>query len=125
MIITKSKLPKGFTYPLKSSLLKNSLEAAGISLPVTLRYETNAELVVASYFFPRTWEDYEKIHINSGSVKSRDSVQAREHLDNIVIPEFIVWLNGNLKSPDNSSKYTGHNSAQWISPRIGYTKKGF
>ena len=118
MEITKNKLPKGSTYPLKSSLLKVALEASDINLPVTLCYEDSADLFVAHYFFPRTWEDFEKINIFSGSVSSRDSEEAIEHLESRVIPEFITWLSEYVNAPENSSKYTGHNSVKWSSPQF-------
>ena len=124
MDIKKHKLPKGFTYPLKSSLVESTLKKVGIELPVTLYYESDAELLVATYYFPRTWEDYEKIVLFSGSVSSRNSEEARQHLENNVLPEFTSWISGFHNLPENSSVYTGDTCVQWVSPSISYTKKG-
>ena len=118
MEITKHKLPKGFTYPLKSSLLQAACEDNGIELPITLRYHPDANLFVADYFFPSTWQDYERISILSGSVISHDSLDAREHMSKSVIPGFIDWVDELINLPENSSKFTGHIFARWTCPKI-------
>ncbi len=118
MEITKHKLPRGFTYPLKSSLLQAACEDIGIELPITLRYRPDANLFVGHYFFPATWQDYECINILSGAVNSHKSLYAREHMSKSVIPGFIAWVDELIKLPENSSKFTGHHFARWTYPKI-------
>lgn len=122
MIITKEKLPKGSTYPLRSSFLENALEAAGVTIPVSLRYAADSELLLARYVLPATWEDYESINIESGAVSSRNSMEAKEFLESTIVPEFILWVDEHLKLPENSSRFTGHLFLKWTCQKIMYSR---
>ena len=116
MNITKNKLPKGFTYPLSSGLLEESLVTEEFTAPVTLRYSADSQLLMARFYLRRPWECFERFVLSSGAVNSRDSVRAKEHLAKSVVPEFTAWAHEIVNLPANSSRFTGQQFLQWKCP---------
>jgi hypothetical protein len=102
MHIEKSKIPKGLSYPLKSSVLANALNAACITVQVHLIYNSRNNFFEAFYWLPNENVDHDRFYIRTGSVASQDSMKAKDHMESIVIPEFIKWANDILSLPDNS-----------------------
>ena len=105
MHIEKEKLPKGFTYPLKSSLFKCATDKAEITTYMSLNYSINSILFEAYYWLPNSIVDYDRFYIRTGAVESPDSKKAREYLDRYVIPDFIVWSREILNLPSNSPRF--------------------
>ena len=104
MDIEKGKLPKGLSYPLKSSALSNALEAADISVSIHLIYEANQLFFEAFYWLPNDNVEYDRFYIRTGAVKSEHAKLARTEMGNHVIPEFIKWAKEILSLPQNSPK---------------------
>ena len=104
MDIEKSKLPKDLSYPLKSSVLENSLESAGIDVNIHLLYKGSHQFFEAFYWLPNENVDYDRFYIRTGAVKSSDVRKAKAYMENQVIPEFIKWANEIVKLPNNSPK---------------------
>ena len=102
MEIEKSKLPKGLSYPLKSSALAGALESAGIFVNVHLIYCINNSLFEAFYWLPNANVEHDRFYIRTGSVSSQSSANAKNHIESVVIPEFIEWANYILSLPSNS-----------------------
>lgn len=104
MKIDKDKLPKGLTYPLKSSLFSELLEAAGIRANVHLIFSMNHESFEASYWLPNENVKYDRFYIRTGPVESEESIKAREYMESNAIPEFIKWASYLFSLPSNSRK---------------------
>jgi len=104
MNIEKERLPKGLTYPLKSSLFERELASAGITTHVSLLYGSRHVLFEAFYWLPNKNVDYDRFYIRTGSVDSSDSKRAKEYLECSVIPDFIDWARDIVLLPTDSTR---------------------
>ncbi len=104
MLITKSKAAKGRAYPLKSSALERALVEASISHEVSLSYGHSGKLFEAYFWIPNPNVPYERFYIRVSSVASGSCHEARELMENSVIPEFVSWANAILCLPLNSPR---------------------
>lgn len=59
----------------------------------------------AYYWFPNKNIPYYRIYIQSGSFLSADIKSARKAMSDIVLPEFIMWLNHILSLSENSTLF--------------------
>ena len=104
MDIEKGKISKGFTYPLKSSLLAKLMSDAGINVNTHLIFDRNHVPFEAFYWLPNQNVEYERFYIRTGAVQKTDAKIAKEYLVNKVLPEFVCWASELLDLPDNSPK---------------------
>ena len=90
MLIEKPKLPKGMSYPLKSSRFEEALAAADISISVHLIHGSRSSF--EAFFWPPIQVEYERPYVRSGMVSAVDGRRARRWVDEGVIPELVTWL---------------------------------
>lgn len=102
MHIEKDKLPKGMSYPLKSSLLKAALEQAGITTETSLLVGPNHTYFEAFFWPPSGDIDYDRFYIRTGAVAASEGGRAREVIEGQVIPDFIAWARSLLALPCNA-----------------------
>lgn len=104
MHIEREKLPKGMSYPLKSSLLEESLRQAGIETATGLRIGPGHGFFSASFWPPNANVGHERFHVTSGAVSTEIAYRARQQMNSEVIPGFIAWAKALLALPLNSPK---------------------
>jgi hypothetical protein len=108
--IEKPKLQKGLSYALKTSILKEAIEATGIDCNIDLDYWNPYRIPVGEtilechYWLPNENVDYDRFYIRAGTVKSENRKIAQELLKDEVIPQFIDWLSKIKSLPENSTK---------------------
>ncbi len=96
--VEKPKLQKGLSYVLKTSLLKDALEATGLELNIDLIYWNpyripNGETILeCHYWLPNENVDHDRFYIRAGTVKSENRKIAQELLKKEVIPKFVDWI---------------------------------
>lgn len=103
--ITKPKIPKEYTYILKSTQLDNLLLKNKFNIYTDLTYWLPKE--VGSIFEAHYWEpsnniSYQRLYIRAGALLKAESKQAREILSENVFPVFVNWLNMILRLENNS-----------------------
>jgi hypothetical protein len=102
MDIEKEKLPKGFSYPLKSSILENVLQENNISTYVQLNYIKSKIFFDAHYWLPNNNVDYDRFYIRVGCLDSSKHKEAVDFMQKIVLKDFIIWAKKLLSAPKNS-----------------------
>jgi len=70
-----------------------------------LIYSPNHSFFEAFYWLPNENVDYDRFYIRTGAVETKDAHNAREYMENKVIPEFITWANQIISLPSNSPKF--------------------
>jgi 3-mercaptopyruvate sulfurtransferase SseA len=102
MYIEKSKLPKGMSYPLKSSVLETALDSGGITLNTHLIYYGIGKFFFDAHFWLTNQNvPYERLYIRTSAVPAADATDARTFMTTTVIPEFVTWVQGILSLPPN------------------------
>ncbi len=105
-IISKGKLPRGYSYVLKSSELDRFLSENDIKLHTTLNYywyKEQGHVLDAYYWFPNENVPYERLYIRSGTVRQNDAPKARAEMSQTVLPRFIKWIQSIWSLPENST----------------------
>ncbi len=108
--VEKPKTWKGLSYALKTSLLKDAVEAAGIDCNIDLRYWTpqpipgGDTILECFYWLPNANIDYDRFYIRAGIVKSKQRKAAQDLLIENVIPKFIAWMLAIKSLPPDSAK---------------------
>jgi len=100
--IEKQKLPKGMSYPLKSSVLKTALDQAGITTDTVLLFAPDHMYFEAFFWPPNERIDYERFYIRTGALSAREGGRARELMQRQVILDFLAWAKVLLAKPLNS-----------------------
>lgn len=101
MKIEKAKLPKGMSYPLKSSRLQTALTASAISIDVSLIYGSRNSF--EAFFWPRSPRiDRERLYVRVGMVNTADGGRARRYMEKAALPELVKWLSEILGSDPRS-----------------------
>jgi hypothetical protein len=113
MHIAKAKLPKGMSYPLKSSVLAEALSVAGIAVDTQLLFSPNHQFFEAFFWPPNANVPYERLYLRTGTVQGADGHAAREHISKVVIPEFIKWAQSILSLPANSPSRRSEQHRAW------------
>lgn len=113
MHIAKAKLPKGMSYPLKSSVLAEALSAAGIAIDTQLLFSPSHGFFEAFFWPPSVNVPHERLYLRTGTVQGADGNAAREHINRVVIPEFINWAQGILSLPANSPLRRSEQHRAW------------
>ncbi|GMT49606.1 MAG: hypothetical protein IEMM0008_1145 [bacterium] len=102
MNISKDKIPKGMSYPLKTSMLEKVLTESNISIHVDLLYVLRSHFFEAFYWFPNENIPYDRLYIRIGAVESRFRKKAQEKMEKEVLPQFIEWANPFMVLPVSS-----------------------
>lgn len=106
MRIEKSRLPKGMSYVLRSSVLEHALSSAGIMLETYLVH-TPGQTPGCAFFYadfcpPNPNVAHERLYVQAGAAPSARSHEVRQYIECSVIPEFVAWVEGILALPINS-----------------------
>jgi hypothetical protein len=107
--IDKPKLRKDLSYALKTSILKDAIDASGIDCNIHLNYWNPydipaGETILECFFWlPNENVDYDRFYVRAGTVKSEDRKIAQELLKEKVIPKFIDWIRNTTSQPANST----------------------
>ena len=104
MEIEKRKLPKGYSYALKSTMIENVFKENNITTYTHLIYCYSEIFFDAHYLIPNQNVDYYRFYIRAGHVESIRRKEAMMFMQNSVIPEFIKWANELISLPENSTK---------------------
>ena len=97
-------MPKGLTYPLKSSLLEEAMATNDITTHLTIRYGLSYMLFEALYWPPTKNIKYDRFYITTGAVEACESIKAKEYLARTVIPKFVNWAGDLTSLPINSPR---------------------
>ncbi|MBW8310735.1 MAG: hypothetical protein K0M64_01760 [Rhizobium sp.] len=103
MHIVKDKIPKNASFVLRSSILDEAIQRAGIDAEIDLHQIHSRILFDAFFWPPRPNVPHERFLVRAGSVPNAQAGAAREHIEVIVIPGFISWATGILRLPINST----------------------
>lgn len=102
MRVERSKLPKGMSYPLKSSVLETALRSAGIELDAHLIQHVSKRFFDAFFWPANVNVGHERLFIRASAVQSQEAEHARNFMNESVIPEFIAWVQSIAALPANS-----------------------
>ncbi len=121
--ISKPKLPKGRSYPLRASQITEVLTAAHIDAHVDLAFWTpqgGESILEAHYWRPNENVPYPRVYLRAGSLPSDQRVAAADALASEVLPAFVVWLKKILALPSNSPALleTLYLNARFIDRRV-------
>ena len=110
----KDKLPKGQSYPLKTTTMLDALKEGLVGAHPHFVFRHGGVVFEAFFWFPNHRISYNRLYIRCGSVKSADCKSTREALVNEVLPRFIAWARevenlpiGSPKRWDESHLYFG------------------
>ncbi|WP_088044593.1 hypothetical protein [Bacillus sp. EAC] len=106
--ISKPKIPKEYTYILKTSQLEEILMQNKYTIHVDLVYWIPAEIgsiLEVHYWLPTSNLPYSRLYIRAGALRTKDVKEAREEMITSVFPEFIKWLDFHMKLPDNAPQF--------------------
>lgn len=96
------KLPKGQSYPLKPSFLVAALENAGISIDAHL-IRAPGDLFDAHFWPPNENVPHERLYLRAGTVSAERAADARQHVEEIMVPRLVGWvaeiLSTDVRSP--------------------------
>ena len=108
MRIVRHKLPQGWCYPLKASVLERVIGQAGLRTPVTLFLHHSAfwaerPLFHADFHLAGAVLNAEELFwVGCRSVKASDCIVARSFVEGEILPIFADWAVG-LEKLDSSS----------------------
>jgi hypothetical protein len=102
MRVDKSKLPKGMSWPMKTSLMSEALQSAKIVLDVQLNYVVSRRFFDAEFWPPNPNVQYERLYITVSAIPAEQARKVREFVEGTVIPDFITWVQGIVSLPTNS-----------------------
>lgn len=122
LVITKPKIWKELSYPLKSSILQNAMDENGIDcytildywVPQRRRENQPWNLIDAEFWLPNFNVNYPRFFIRAGVVKSQDRKLAEHLLIHTIIPELIDWMKANLEVKEGWTRRPKEFSARYI-----------
>lgn len=114
MTINKPKVPKGLTYIIKSSQLKELFEELKLDIDVSVNYHVSKEgsdgirVFECRYWLPNMNVPYDRFYITIGtvSVSNKDKISI---LLKGLFPKFKEWILFLMSQPENST-FLKHNS---------------
>lgn len=95
------KLPKGHSYPLKPSFLKEALTSAGIVIETHLT-RNPGNLFDAHFWPPNQNVPYERLYVRAGSVPIEEAANARHRVESYAVPILVKWV-GDILALDQES----------------------
>ena len=102
MRIQKAKLPRGMSHPLRSSFLADALQKNGITLHTDLNHNPSGAFLDAYFWPPKPYAPQERLYVRAAAVPAAQASVARQHMEDIVIPELIVWILDIISRAPNS-----------------------
>ncbi|EQA69753.1 hypothetical protein [Leptospira noguchii] len=111
--IQKEKIPKGFSYLLKTSELIAAYDSAEIKIETILTYSTGNENFTVHFWPPNPNINQERLYIIVGTVPSQFAHLVRESMKSKILPEFMKWITGLLSLSANSPRRNQTQSWLW------------
>lgn len=93
--ISKPKLPKAYSYVLRSSQLHDVLISTGITIHTDLNYwlpQIIGSIFEVHYFSANQNVPYPRLYIRAGALTKDDIQNAKIFMANEVLPTFSIWL---------------------------------
>jgi hypothetical protein len=109
MQIEKHKLPKGYSYPIKSSIFESILNENNISTFVHLIYKYSKIFFDAHYWLPNQNVSNARFYVRIGCIESSKHKDALKFMNTIVMPDFIKWCKKMLSLPEGNLLLTKEN----------------
>ncbi|WP_034159532.1 hypothetical protein [Sphingomonas sp. ERG5] len=113
--VRRDKLPKGWAYPLKASILDQAVSDAGIFTSVTLFLHHGAFWAKRPLFHANFYlvgalvkNEEEEFWIGCRSVAAADCSEARSFIEAEAIPAFTKWAAELEVLPANSTRRKSH-----------------
>lgn len=107
--ISKPKLPKSYSYVLKSSQLNDLLQCTGITIHTDLVYwlpQKIGSILEVHYWLPNNNVPYSRLYVRAGALPKDNIQEARIIMCDEVIPKFSNWLK-HIQKIDSYSFYVG------------------
>lgn len=105
--ISKPKLPKAYSYVLRSSQLNDLLILEGCTIHTDLVYwlpQIIGSIFEVHYFAPNIQIPYPRLYVRAGALPKVDIQKARILLSSEVLPKFSIWL-GDIQKQNNFTQY--------------------
>ncbi|AAN49356.2 hypothetical protein [Leptospira interrogans] len=102
LTIKREKIPRGFSYPLKTSELIAAYDSAEINTETILNYSFNHPNFRVHFWPPNVNINHERLYIVIGAVPTESAYAAGEIIKSKTVPEFIKWIKNLLLLPVNS-----------------------
>ena len=94
--IEKPKIPKDYSFVLKTKQLEDLLINNNINIHVDLIYcwhpKQIGSIFEVHFWPPNANVPYERLYIRVGALLKEDAFIAREKMTEIVLPEFVAWF---------------------------------
>ena len=120
--VTKPKLPKGLSYPLKTSMIEAILTEIPVDCDVSLTYWTpqSGGSVLEAHYWLLNQRRPTTVYLRVGAVPSPQRRAVQELLVEHVLPAFAEWLRIIASLPDDSpTLYTEpYFNAEYIDGRM-------
>lgn len=105
--ISKPKLPKAYSYVLRSSQLNDLLISDSSAIHTDLVYwlpQIIGSILEVHYWLPNTRVPYPRLYVRAGALPKGDIQKARILMSNEVLPKFSIWL-GDIQKQNNYTQY--------------------
>jgi hypothetical protein len=111
------KIPKGYGYILKPSLILNALTEARIGIHIHLVRSHGRRLFDAQYWPPNGNVPYERLHIKVGTAIERDLPELRRRAKSEALPALVQWISDIVALDLRSVIRRGDQDIQLLPPR--------
>ncbi|CCE04235.1 conserved hypothetical protein [Bradyrhizobium sp. STM 3843] len=111
------KIPKGYGYLLKPSVIVEALTKANIGIHIHLVRSHGRRLFDARYWPPNGDVLYERLHIKVGTAIERDLPELRRRAKEEALPALIRWISDIVAQDLRSVIRHGEQEIQLLPPR--------
>jgi len=103
--IQKNKIPKQYSFVLKTKQLEEILLNSNINIHIDLYYTFNGIGPIFEVFFylPNKNNPYIRLYIRTKALPKENISIAREKMEKIILPEFRNWIINILSMPKDST----------------------
>ena len=120
--ITKEKIPAQYCYMLKTKQLESLLKINEVNMHIDLCYTRGIGPTIDAFFWlPNENISYDRLYVRVGVLPKEEMSQAKAKIEEIVLPEFAIWLKSILALVNNS-EYIRHDArffAEYRNQKIG------
>jgi hypothetical protein len=111
------KIPKGYGYLLKPSVILAALTAANLGIRVHLVRSHGRRLFDARYRPPSGEVPYEHLHIKVGTAHERDLPELRRQAKSEALPALVQWISDLAAQDLRAAIRRGEQEIQLLPPR--------
>ena len=104
--IIKPKIPRNYSYLLRTSQLRELLTDNDIITNIDLVYwlpQKIGSVLEAHFWLPNKNIPYNRVYVRAGALLKSDAKIAREQLISVVFPAFVEWIKACESSLNNSA----------------------